>query len=198
MSIRARIISFFGILAVVLFAGGLYFGLSSGKLGSSAEITGAKTPATSDIELTLNDHVRSISVGSKAVYSITVKNSSNDAIAQDVRLVGYLAVPNSQSGQNLVSKLTSWFGIFYPQPKISKDHFVGMNLGNLPPKSSLVFQIPVDVVRYSSDQNTLYARVILKMKIGEKRPFWELLSLSRASYRSANVASAEDVDALSQ
>jgi len=190
MRTRGRIISFFGIVAVLLFGLGLWYGVASGRLtGEAAGISQIKP--VYNLNLTLDNSTDVVYVGDNLKYQIKLVNNDVETF-EGLRVYGYLGLPNQSEGNNFLSKYLSKLPGM--QTQYPADNIVDWKIDRLESGATATLEVPIVATKFQANQNALYSKVTVSITFKKNQPFLKFLGLD--SPQVQDLSSAEDVDLL--
>jgi len=176
MKTRTKLIIFFSVIAVVIFSLGILWALrSSSAVNASAEAAPASEINPTAIALLLDDHLDSVSPGSISTYSLKIYNRSQQDLG-NLRVYGYIGLPTKSESDLLQNILPGWL---LPENfhKYSADHYFNFVI-NLRAQSWAKAKIPVEIQKYSTDQDKVFAKAYLQLITG-KLSNWNIFRLQK-------------------
>jgi hypothetical protein len=185
MSTRSKLIIFFGALALMILITGLLWAVRNRGNTFAVSIDPDQiNPA--QVILLLDDHLDKVAPEGISTYTIKVFNNSDHDL-NNLRIYGYLALPIDQDLEN--SFLPAWL-VPESARKYPAENYYNYVI-NLKAHSSAETKLPVEITKYSRDQNKVFSRAYLQLIKGQLS-FWNIFRLEQG-YSGPVISIKEDI-----
>jgi hypothetical protein len=187
MTTRAKLIIFFGAVALMILIIGLFWTVRKGAVQASGQKLTTVNPTK--IILLIDDHLDQVAPGSISTYTIKVINNGNQDL-NNLRVFGFLALPQGQ--QMKTSILPAWLipESFRQYPPENYFNYVI----NLRAGTQAKAKIPIEIKKFTRNQSAVYSQVYLQLIQGQVS-FWNIFRLE-PGYSGPIIASKEDITSL--
>lgn len=188
MNNRTKLIIFFALIAVLILVLGIIW-MRQG--GGSIEASPAQIQVVkqSNIAISLDDYLDTVSPGSTSIYNLKVKNNSSQDL-ENLRIFGFVGLPQ---GETLVSHLIpSW--LVPEESRSYPDQYYFNYVIDLAAGADATAKIPIKIKKFNQDQTQVFASAKIQALTGSN-PWWNIFSLG-GGYSGPIIASVEDINIL--